>query len=190
MATFRAINVGWRSDLLTPVFWLLSYTGLGWVQILLTLALYRWSSMRRFIVPCLATIAFTGLTFAQLIKRYVPRDRPSYLRIAVVYEDFHHSSFVSGHTTTAFALATMLLLMTLGTRQARWGALAMFWAVGVGVSRVYRGVHWPSDALAGACAGTLGSAILYLVFARKGWLDLSLERAIRTPLPSGGEEQG
>ena len=176
METFRAVNVGWRSEFLTPLFWLLSYTGLSQIQILFLFLLYRWPSMRRFIVPGIATIAFTGLTFAQVIKRIAPRDRPSLLRIALPQEDWTRSSFVSGHTTTAFALATMIFLMTFGTRQARWGYVAIVWAFGVGVSRIYRGVHWPSDAVAGACAGALGSGILYLVFERRGWLDLILQR--------------
>ena len=176
MAVFRAINVGWRAEWLTPLFWLLSYTGLSQIQIAFALLLSRWPATRRFVVPLLLTIALTGLGFAQLLKRFVARDRPSLLRIALPQEEWKHSSFVSGHTTTAFALATMILLMTLGTKNARWGTLSMAWAVGVGVSRVYRGVHWPSDTLAGACAGALGSAIIYLVFAKKGWLDLALER--------------
>ena len=179
METFRAVNVGWRSEGLTPLFWLLSYTGLSQIQILFVLGLSRWPALRRYVVPCVATIAFTGLSFAQVVKRVAPRERPSLLRVALPQEDWTRSSFVSGHTTTAFALATMLLLMTLGTRHVRWGALAMLWAFGVGVSRVYRGVHWPSDALGGACAGALGSGLLYLLFARKGWLDLTLERKVR-----------
>lgn len=177
MTIFRAINVGWRSDVSTPVFWLLSYTGLSQMQVLFVFLFFYWRREgRRFVVPCLTTIAVTGLAFAQLIKRYIPRDRPSMLRDALPQESWKHSSFVSGHTTTAFALATMILLMTLGTRHARWGYFAMLWACGVAVSRIYRGVHWPSDTLAGACAGALGSAIVYLIFARKGWLDLPLTR--------------
>lgn len=172
MAVFRAINEGWRAEWITPFFWLLSYTGLSQIQILFVLALARPTETRRFVVPCVATIALTGLAFAQLFKRYIPRERPSMMRLALPQEDWKHASFVSGHTTTAFALATMLLLMTLGTKNARWGFLAMLWACGVAVSRVYRGVHWPSDVLAGACAGAFGSGVLYLLFARRGWLDL------------------
>jgi len=177
METFRTINVGWRSEILNPFFWALSYTGLGYMQVLFCFALYRWKSTRRFIVPGLATIAFTGLLFAQVIKKIVHRDRPSNLKIAIVQENFHADSFVSGHTTTAFALATMIALMTMGTKRSWVGGVSFLWAFGVGISRVYRGVHWPTDTLAGACAGVLGSSILYLIFAKKGWLDLTLERA-------------
>lgn len=177
MDTFRAINVGWHSDLLTPIFWALSYTGLSQIQIAFCLLLYRWPSTRRFIVPGIATIAITGLAFAQVIKKLVPRDRPSQMNFAIVQEDFHHNSFLSGHTTTAFALGTMIALMTLGTKRSWIGPVAFVWAFGVAVSRVYRGVHWPTDTIAGAFAGILGSSILYLIFVKKGWLDLNLERA-------------
>jgi len=181
MATFKAINVGWHSDLLTPLFWLLSYTGLSQIQIGLTLLLYRWPQCRRFIVPIVTSVAFSGLVLAQGMKHLViSRDRPSNLVYAIPQEEFFgKNSFPSGHTTTAFAIATMLMLMTVGTRRAWIGAIALLWAVGVGVSRVYRGVHWPSDALAGACAGALGAGIVYLIFSRQGWLELRLERTRR-----------
>lgn len=179
MEIFRAVNVAWRSDLLTPLFWLLSYTGLSQIQVLFTLFFYSRPSTRRFIVPCLTTLLFSGLILVHTFKRLLPRDRPSMLEIALPQEDFRHSSFISGHTTTAFALATMLTLMTVGSRRPWIGALAMIWAFGVGLSRIYRGVHWPSDTLAGACAGAFGSAMVYLVFSRKGWLDLKLERTVK-----------
>lgn len=173
MAVFRDINLGWRSPVADAIFWFLSYTGLGWVQILASLLLLRWPKTRRFTIPLLLSVALTGIAFAQGLKRLViDRDRPSMMSWSVVQENFHHSSFPSGHTTTAFAVATILTLMTVGTRRGWVGAVAMLWAFGVGVSRVYRGVHWPSDALAGACAGAFGAGIIYLVSFKLGWLDL------------------
>lgn len=176
MEAFRAINVGWHRAWLDPVFLVISVSGLGGLQALFVLAFYRWPSLRRFIVPCVVAIAVTGILGADLIKKFMVRDRPSNLVYAFAQEDAHHTSFPSGHATTSFALATMLLLMTLGTRRARWSWLALLWAFGVALSRVYRGIHWPTDVLAGACLGSCGSAILYLVFAKKGWLDLTLQR--------------
>jgi membrane-associated phospholipid phosphatase len=64
------------------------------------------------------------------------------------------ASMPSGHTTTSALVAIGLAtaLFTYCTR--RWTrvltcAVPALWAVGVGVSRVYLGVHWPTDVLAG-----------------------------------------
>jgi undecaprenyl-diphosphatase len=58
-------------------------------------------------------------------------------------------SFPSGHASRAFAMAT---LIALGTRP-RVGAAAFVFAALVGLSRIYLGLHWPSDVLAGAVLG-------------------------------------
>lgn len=176
MDTFRAVNLGHRSPLLDALFLVLSVTGLGGLEALVAVCLYPWPALRRFILPLIVSVAISGLLLADGIKKILPRDRPSNLGVAITQEDFHHGSFVSGHTTTAFAFATTLLLMTLGTRRGWVGPLALLWAFGVGVSRVYRGVHWPSDVLGGAFAGMFGASLVYLVFARRGWLDLDLQR--------------
>ena len=67
-------------------------------------------------------------------------------------------SFPSGHTTGGFVLATGISL------QARniWVTLLSFtWATAVGMGRIYQGVHYPSDVLAGA---VIGSAVAYGVY--------------------------
>lgn len=181
MDNFRAINLGFRSPFLDFVFLIVSVTGLGGLEAAFALCLYPWPRLRRFIVPLIVTVAFSGILIADVIKKLMSRDRPSILNFAVSQERVFHSSFVSGHTTTAFAFATMVTLMTLGSRRWWVGPLSLLWAAAVGFSRIYRGVHWPSDVVAGACAGALGSGLIYLVFSRKGWLDLALERRPKGP---------
>lgn len=84
--------------------------------------------------------------------------------------DASRASFPSGHTSAAFAIATVLS-RELSARYPgpRWlirGAL--YGAAGsVGLARVYQNVHWPSDILTGATLGTL-SGLQALSWHREG----------------------
>ena len=73
-------------------------------------------------------------------------------------------SFPSGHAMSSTALAVAIAALAWGTRW-RWWAVAggALFAFGVGVSRVYLGVHYPSDVLAGWCAGLAWVSGLVLV---------------------------
>ncbi len=101
------------------------------------------------------------------LKYIFDRDRPY-----VTYPDRIHPhsyedspSFPSGHTASAFALATSLCM-----RYPKWYVIvpSAFYACSVGVSRMYEGVHYPSDVLAGAAVGA-GCAVASVYVNR--WLN-------------------
>jgi undecaprenyl-diphosphatase len=170
LEAFRAIHVGWHSPILDVFGFLLSWSGLGILQFLAALPFLRWESTKRFVVPVLVVIVVSGVPVAQGLKNLVPRDRPSNLAISNPQEHIFYSSFPSGHTTTSFAIAALLLLMTWKTPSVRWGWIALAWAACVGLSRIYRGVHWPTDVLAGACAGIFSAGLVYLLLTKYGYL--------------------
>ena len=111
--------------------------------------------LRNAIVVIGATVVNSGITVA--LKYTINRERPF-----VTYPDIKQKSragspsFPSGHTSSAFALATSLSLS-----YPKWYIIvpSFTWAGTVGYSRMYLGVHYPSDVLAGAIIGA-GSAWL------------------------------
>ncbi len=165
---FRAINVGWHRPSLDTFFLILSYSGLGICPTLFPFLFLLRKSTRYFVLPLIVTVALSGLVFADGFKFLIPRDRPSNLAYAIREEPHLLGSFPSGHTTTAFGLATMLMLLIWNTKYRNYGYLAIVWAVLVGISRIYRGVHWPTDVIGGACFGAGSACLVYLLLEKFG----------------------
>lgn len=115
-------------------------------------------------VAWVATLAITeGLKFTvqrpRPYKAYPDRLHP--VRTTVGY------SFPSGHTSLCFATAVSLSLC-----YPEWYVVvpSLLWATGVGFSRLYLGVHYPSDVAFGAVVGTL-TALLVHSLCRDRWQD-------------------
>ena len=159
-----------RVDALDPLAvglsWIGSY-GLVWLAVGLALALLR----RRpaiFLATALATLGADALATA--LKYAIGRDRPYVDRplpepLLTAQLDL---ALPSGHAATSFAGATVLTLLV-----PRLGPALYALAVAISLSRVYVGVHFPLDVVAGAVLGVaVGWAVALL--ARRG-------RAARRP---------
>lgn len=171
MDGFRAIHIGLHQKWLDPIFFVITGTGLGWVQLLLILTLLRGKVTKMWVFPLLLTLLVSGFVVADGIKLFIARDRPSNLAFTILQDESAFAkSFPSGHTSTSFGLAFMLLLLTWRRENAWVGWTALLWACLVGVSRIYRGLHWPTDVLGGVFVGALSAGFVYLLLGKVGKL--------------------
>jgi undecaprenyl-diphosphatase len=100
---------------------------------------------------------FTWMISEYALKPTVDRARPFEIDSSIVVIDAKPTTgaFPSGHAAMAVAFAVAGSRMMLGSQLIWWPLAAI-----VAVSRVYIGVHWPSDVIAGA---VLGFAVAWFV---------------------------
>jgi undecaprenyl-diphosphatase len=152
---------------LDQLFLLASKLGYEWgvvpVDILLVLGL---ALARRHREGLFAGLALAGSALLNVAaKQAFARDRPS-LWESIAPE--HNFSFPSGHAMGSMTLAMVLVLLCWRTRW-RWpamAAMAIFVPL-VGLSRVYLGVHYPSDILAGWTAAMAWTAAAWMIVRRR-----------------------
>jgi undecaprenyl-diphosphatase len=138
----------------------------------LVIGLRLWTGRWR--EPATVLISITGELFIfVLVTATVHRQRPTVPHLDPAPPT---SSFPSGHTGASVALyvglAVILLAVTRGsTHRAGVVALCVLLCavpVVVGLSRIYRGMHYPSDVVAGALAGGLWTAVVVGTVLRPG----------------------
>ncbi|MGW4454532.1 phosphatase PAP2 family protein, partial [Streptomyces sp. NPDC004599] len=125
--------------------------GVLWFATAAAIAASRSPRARRAATRGVASLSVASLAINTLGKRSVRRARPVLDSVPLSRQLKRQpitTSFPSGHAASAAAFATGVAL-----ESPRWGAAVAPVAFSVAVSRVYTGVHYPSDVLAGAALG-------------------------------------
>ncbi len=158
-----------RQGLLDPAvsfYTTLGNSGLLWIGLSVLMLCFK--PTRR--AGCAALLAMLlGLVCTNIVlKHLVARPRP-WLDVAgliPLVNEPDPNSFPSGHTCAAFAAA----IAWYQTLPKRWmGAAGIVMAVCMGLSRLYVGVHYPSDVLAGALVGAVCGWCAWRVWERFVW---------------------
>jgi undecaprenyl-diphosphatase len=143
--------------------WTLSTMGwLGGVYWLFALVLW-WRGMKSAAVQITMAMVLGGVV-AEVLKHATHRLRPDTIYPQFVHLPLHNLwdakySFPSGHAVLAAAasVAAVLALRSRGAWVLVMLALAIAW------SRIYQGMHWPTDVIAGLLIGVMSAVVSHLV---------------------------
>jgi membrane-associated phospholipid phosphatase len=152
-------------DILLPIL----RTSSTWVPLYIAIIVYLiWQNRLKSWIPILSLlclIAVSDTLSSRVVKSAVGRARPcqivdQYPETIVRVHCGSGYSFTSSHATNHFALA-ILIPFVCGFRQrwVRWSFI--FWALSIGFSQIYVGVHYPFDVICGSILGA-GIGIVFV----------------------------
>ncbi len=151
---------------------------LTWIPIFLIATYFLYKKFKKKTVLVLLSFALLiGISdpLSNAVKKSVKRYRPSHnilLKDKIISIDNYKGGlygFVSGHAANSFGIAFLLILF-LNEIKKRWKILILFWAIFICYTRIYLGVHYPSDLIGGALIGIFAALItkfFYNIFENK-----------------------
>ena len=185
----RALNADWLTSVMKAIT-LFAEDGIFLILLCLAMILYR--KTRRLGIICAASLLCTFITCNLILKPAVDRIRPwvTFKMVDAMLPPPGDASFPSGHSANSMGLTWAMFLATMPVKTASgrsyedakclgWKgeglsprimhrisiALVML-SVLVGVSRLYLGMHYPSDVVCGLLLGMIAAAIVYRLILR------------------------
>ncbi len=155
-----------RQDFLTPLVILITRFGDGgyfWMGLIVALLIPK--KTRRIGVIAMISLLVSFLFNNVFLKNVVARTRPyevveGLTRLIEAQPDY---SFPSGHSCNSFVVASAI---TWASKNKKPGICLMIFAGLIALSRLYVGVHYPTDVICGTISGICISVIVYQVFIR------------------------
>ena len=167
-----------RSDVLDPIVKFITHSGdHGYLWIALLLILLCIPKTRKAALIGAATLILTYIVTNLCLKPLIGRTRPYEVieGLTRIIEKQSDRSFPSGHTANSMAVGVSLWLVSRKyslmndsklyfPKAAGW--VVLVWSVLVGLSRLYVGVHYPTDVLGGAIIAILNALFVFGVYKK------------------------
>lgn len=117
------------------------------------------------LLACLFSGGIADLIVKPLTMRLRPCDDPELLGMINLVPDFHVKgySFYSSHAANTVALTVFVFLLI---RSKLLGVAMALWALFTAYTRLYLGVHWPTDVLVGIIVGFIAGVVSYVVYIK------------------------
>jgi len=127
----------------------LGNTGMVWIAMSIALLLFRRTRLWGLTCALALILGFlvTNVALKNIVQRIRPYEVISTLKILIPPE--HDLSFPSGHATSSIAASWALFRLA----PKKYGVPALALGVLISLSRLYVGVHYPTDVLAGILVG-------------------------------------
>jgi undecaprenyl-diphosphatase len=153
---------GHRSPALEPVMLEITFLGTGTVVMMIVgaSALFLWLTKHRYSAILLLIASFGGILLNNLLKVGFGRPRPQLFDWGTHVVSW---SFPSGHAMSAAVVYGTVAYLASRLQTRRWHRVvtllcAVMLIVLIGISRLYLGVHYPSDVIAGIIIGLAWAA--------------------------------
>ena len=165
----HSLNADWLTEVMK---FITSFGNAGWASIVLSIALIICKKTRPVGIACAATVAITFICCSGIIKPICDRPRPWEVldEVRMLIPDPGDSSLPSGHAANSMAFAFALWLNTRPGKSCgkynklhKWSYVAIVFALLIGFSRIYLGMHFPSDVIAGILIAVVFGEIVYLI---------------------------
>ena len=150
-------------------------------------AIWLWRGHHRLLLTAWLGTNLGGLLLQYILKTSVHRARPEY---AAAYLHGHSYSFPSGHSMQS-TIAYGMLVFVGSAASERWRAHRTALFVGaallvalIGFSRLYLGVHYPSDVIGGFAAGSAWLSLTLIVLGLVDARHVHPRHAVDTSTPS------
>ena len=154
------LKINHLANIFPDILWTnLSLLGNGWSLFAITFPLILLA--RKQLYAGIISGIFTGI-LSNLCKSFFQTDRPAGVidpqLFHIIENPLLHNAMPSGHTMTAFSVATAIFFTINSNKRTKYVFLFLL-ATATGVSRIAVGAHWPEDVLVGSALGILSGLI-------------------------------